>query len=119
MRIVEHIGAVSIFLVHCVVGVIIFFGWLWPSIWPIYIGLLVYVLFQNLILGYCILSRWEFSLRRMLNPKLRYQYNFTTYYTYKLTHKRLSTKFVQVAGTFFIVASLTISLSAKFLPSII
>lgn len=103
----------GIFALHCVVGVIIFLGWLWPSIWPLYIAILVYVFFQNLILGYCILSRWEFSLRRMLNPRLRYTYNFTTYYTYKLTHRRLSTRFVQVIGTFFLAASLGIQLYFK------
>jgi len=108
MRTLEHVGAVGVFLLHVVVFVVILFGWVWPSIWPLYMALLVYVLIQNLVLGYCVLSRMEFSLRRILNPKLRYEYNFTTYYTYKLTHRRISTHFVQVAGTFFLATSLAI-----------
>lgn len=115
MRTLEHVGAVGIFLIHCAIGVVIFLGWLWSSIWPLYIATLAIVLVQNWLLGYCVLSRWEFSLRRMLNPKLRYEYNFTTYYTYKLTHRRLSTRFVQVGGTVFLASSLAISLYSKFL----
>lgn len=113
MRTLEHVGAVGIFLFHCAIGVVIFLGWLWQSIWPLYVGLLIVVLFQNIILGYCVLSRLEFALRRMLNPRLRYEYNFTTYYTYKLTHKRLSTRFVQILGTIFLTVSLAVSLYAN------
>jgi hypothetical protein len=115
VRTLEHIGAVGVFILHCVVGVIIFLGWLWPSIWPLYVAILLIVFFQNWILGYCILSRWEFSLRRMINPKLRYKYNFTTYYTYKLTRQPLSTRFVQIMGTVFIASSLGITLFFRFL----
>ena len=114
MKTLEHAGAVGLFILHCAIGVVIFLGWLWPEIWPLYVSILVIVLFQNLILGYCILSRWEFSLRRLLDPKLRYEYNFTSYYTYKLTHKRLSTRFVQISGTCFLVSSLGINPYFKF-----
>ena len=115
VKTIEHVGAVGVFLLHCVVTTIIVFGWLWPMIWPVYIALLAWVFFQNLVLGYCILSRLEFSLRRLINPKLQYKYDFTTYYTYKLTRRRLSTRFMQVAGTLFTGASLVISLYFKFL----
>ncbi len=115
MKALEHAGAMGIFLLHCVVFAIILFGWLWPEIWPLYIAIITYTLFQNWILGYCVLSRWEFALRRMINPKVRYKYNFTTYYTYKLTHRRISTRFVQVAGTVFLASSLTINLYFKFI----
>jgi hypothetical protein len=114
VKTLEHIGAIGIFVLHCVVVVIIVFGWLWPHIWPLYIAIITYTLFQNWILGYCILSRWEYALRRMINPKIRYKYNFTTYYTYKLTHKRISTRFVQVAGTVFLATSLVMSVYSKF-----
>ena len=114
MRTIEQLGAVSIFAVHCVIGIFIFFGWLWPQYWAVYALLLVYLLVQNVVLGYCVLSRWEFSLRRMLNPRIRYEYNFTTFYTYKLTNRRLSTRFVQIAGSCFLVAMLAITTVSHF-----
>lgn len=115
MKTLEHAGAVGVFLFHSVVTFIICFGWLWPEIWLPYTALLVYVLFQNLILGYCVLSRLEFSLRRMIDPKLRGEFDFTTYYTYKLTHRRLSTQFMRIAGIIFVATSLAINLYFKFL----
>lgn len=113
MKTFEHIAAVGVFALHCLVMVVALFGWLWPSIWPAYIALITFVLIQDIFLGYCILSRWEFSLRRLLNPKLRYDYTFSSFYTYKLTHKRLSTKFVRIAGIVFLSASLAINLYSK------
>ena len=115
MKTLEHVGAVGVFLLHCAVVALALFGWLWPQIWPVYIALVAVILLQDIFLGYCVLSRWEFALRRMLNPKLRYDYTFTSYYTYKLTHKRLSTQFIRIAGIVFLSASLIVGLSAKLL----
>ncbi len=110
MKTLTRAAAVGVFLLHCVVGVIIFFGWLWPSIWPVYLAIITITLFQNWLLGYCILSRMEFSLRRMLDPTLRYDYSFASYYTYKLTRQKLSVRFVQVVGTFFLLSSIALTM---------
>jgi hypothetical protein len=118
MKTLENVSAIGIFILHCIAFAIILFGWLWPSIWPLYIAIITYTLFQNWILGYCVLSRWEFSLRRMINPKLRYDFNFTTYYTYKLTHRRLSTQLIQRLGTVFLMTSIALSLYAHFAVSV-
>jgi hypothetical protein len=110
MKTLEHLGAILIFILHCAVVIIALFGWMWPILWPVYVLLITIVLLQDALLGYCILSKWEFALRRMLNPKLRYDYTFTSFYTYKLTHKRLSTQFIRVAGIIFLSSSLVLTL---------
>jgi len=115
MRALEHAAAVGIFLIHCVVVFAALFGWLFDPLWPLYILLLAVILAQDVFLGYCILSRWEFALRRMLNPRLRYDYTFTSFYTYKLTHKRLSTHFIRASAIVFLSAMLFISIYARLL----
>ena len=114
MKTIEHVGAIGIFFLHCLIVAIAAFGWLWPALWPLYITLITVILIQDIVLGYCVLSRWEFSLRRMLNPKLRYDYTFTSYYTYKLTHHRLSTNFIRIAAIIFLTTSLGLNIYFKF-----
>lgn len=53
----------------------------------------------------------------MIDPKIRYDYNFTTYYTYKLTHRRISTRFIQIAGTIFLATSIALSVYFRFFPT--
>jgi len=119
MRTLEHIAAVSVFLVHCAIVVLILFGWFVPELRSIVYILAAIVLVQDLLLNYCILSRWEFSLRRMLNPRLRYDYTFTSYYTYKLTHQRIRTQFLRYAGIVYLSFFLLITTFFTFASSAI
>ena len=104
-----------IFLFHFAILIVIFFGWLVPVIWPGYVTVLIVTLGLDIVLGYCILSKWEFDIRKKLNPHLNYNYSFSSYYTHKLTKKWISERFVETIGMVFIVLSLCITLYFHFL----
>jgi len=95
---------------HALVVLIILFGWLVPSMWPVYMGLLVATLLSDLVFGYCILSKWEFQLRQQHNPQTSYNYYWTTHYTHRLTQGRISDQFFYKASLFFLISSLAINL---------
>ncbi len=108
MRTLYKIAADSIWLVHFAVVCIALFGWLVPSFWVIYLGVLIGTLISTLTLGYCILSKWEFDLRKKLNPALTYNFSYASYYTYRLTQGHLSSRFLARTGVIFCAASLLI-----------
>lgn len=111
----KRIVADCIFLAHCAVVAIVGFGWAIPSIWYLYILTLLVTLVSELTLGYCFLSKWEFDLRKQIDPAVDYDYGFSSYYTHKLTHQRLSKRFIATAALFFLVASLAINIYFRFL----
>lgn len=110
MKLVLNLVADVIWLLHFFVVIIALFGWLIPEIWYVYIFVLTSVLISNIIFEYCFLSRWEFNLRRKINPMLEYDYAYTSYYTYNLTKGFLSKDFLRWAGLSFTSASLVINL---------
>ncbi len=110
MHLYKRTAADCIFAFHCAVVLIIGFGWLVPQIWPLYMSTLVITLISELALGYCFLSKWEFDLRKQLDPSVDYDYGFSSFYTYRLTRHRLSKRFIQYAGTSFLLGSLLINL---------
>jgi hypothetical protein len=103
-----------IFIVHCAVLFVAVFGWLFPSIWYGYMALLVVILALDWLLGYCILSKWEFMIRKKLKPHLNYDYSFSSYYTYRLTQKRLSEHFVSQVGSVFLIISIVANILVRF-----
>ena len=108
MKFLYKISADVIFLVHFVLVFIVLFGWSTPAISNIYVGILIITLLSDLIFGYCILSRWEFYLRKKLNPELNYSYSWTTYYTHQFTQKHISENFFKWAAIIFLAGSLAI-----------
>ena len=62
-----------------------------------------------------ILSKWEFDLRKKLNPQLDYEYAYSSYYTYRLTHGFFSARFLAQAGIVFTTLSLVLNLYFRFL----
>ena len=108
-------AAEGIFLLHlCLVLLVVFFGWYIPALWPWYVAALVATLVSDLLFGYCILSKWEFDLRRKVNPDTDYDFAWATYYTYKITNKRISNVLYWRLSIFFLTASLGISLYSRF-----
>lgn len=110
MRLVYRIGADIIWLAHLAVVLIALFGWLVPSLWSVYMAVLAGVLISTLGLGYCILSKWEFELRKRIDPSLSYDFVYSSYYTYRLTRGYLSNEFLARAGIVFAALSLAINL---------
>lgn len=105
-----RVASETILLLHLVVVLIAVFGFLFPSIQYLYIGILLLTLISDLFLGYCILSKWEFDLRRKSNPTIDYNYTWTSYYTYKLTRYRISDTFYWRTSIVFLVVALAINL---------
>ncbi len=110
MRLFYRIAADALFLFHFFLVSFGLFGWTVPALWPLYMTLLAATLMLDLTLGYCLLSKWEFDLRRKIDPTIEYDFSWTTYYTYKLTHRRVSNEFFVRATFVFIVGSLVINL---------
>jgi len=110
MRILYRIGADTIWVAHFFIVGLVLFGWMFPSLWYLYIAALVGTLTSLLLLNYCFLSKWEFDLRKKLNPKLEYEFSYASYYTYRLTQGRLSPRFLSRAGMLFVAVSLLINL---------
>lgn len=114
MKFVYRVSADTIWLFHLLVLLVALFGWLIPGIWPVYLLVLVGILLSELALSYCFLSKWEFDLRKKLCPHLDYDYSYTSYYTYKLTHQRISTRFIARTGMLFTSLSIILTLFFKF-----
>jgi len=108
MKFIYKVGADIIWLAHFLVVCIALFGWLVPSIWLIYIAVLVGTLISTLRLGFCILSKWEYDLRKRVDPKINYDFTYASFYTYRLTQGRLSGHFLAKAGVIFVSLSLAI-----------
>jgi len=111
----SRLTAEIIFLVHIAVVAILLFGWLVPGLWPFYFTLLVATLISDLYFGYCILSKWEFDLRKRIDPDLKYDYSFTSYYTYKLTNLHIGHTFIVRCVHVFLMSSIMLNIWAWFI----
>lgn len=115
MKTFYRIGADVIFLLHLLLVLLVVFGWATPNLWWIYMSALVATLISDLYFGYCILSKWEFDLRKRVNPATTYNYSWTTFYTYKFTNQRISDTFYKKASVVTLVLCIAINLYFKFL----
>jgi Protein of Unknown function (DUF2784) len=110
MRIFYRLLADTIWIIHFCVVMIALFGWLVPQIFYLYLLILLCVLLSNIFLHYCILSKWEYELRRKINPDLEYEFSYSSYYTYRITNGYLSKDFLRYTGLWFPALSLVINL---------
>ena len=110
MKPLYKIGADIVWLMHFFVVVVALFGWLVPSIWSMYMATLAGTFLSTSTLGYCILSKWEYALRKKADPHLAYDFSYTSYYTYRLTKGHLSSRFLAHTGLVFVSLSLMINL---------
>lgn len=115
MKILYRIGADAIWLAHFAVVSIAVFGWLLPSIWPLYVAVLVGTLISTYSFGYCVLSKWEYDLRRMVRHDIAYDFSYASYYTYRLTHGYISALFLARAGVLFCGASLALNIYFRYI----
>ena len=99
-----------ILLIHLALVFVILFGWHFESIKLVYISALVLTLASEVFLGYCILTKWEFDLRKKDEPNLDYDYSFLSYYAYKLFGNRIPGKFIKYPALGFLIASIILYL---------
>ncbi len=110
MKSFYKISADIIFLLHIVIFLIALFGWIFPRIWYLYVTTLALVLLSDLIFGYCLASKWEFDLRKKVNPEVKYAYAWSSYYTYKFTDHKLSPVLFERVAIVFLAGSLFLNL---------
>jgi len=115
MKILYRIAAEIIFVFHVVIVTLVLFGWMFPNLWYFYIAALIASLFSDVFLGYCIVSKWEFDLRKKFDSKINYHYNFATYYTYKITNHHISDHFYKITAMIFLSLSIMISIYFRYM----
>jgi hypothetical protein len=113
MKFKYTIFANLIFIFHVFVVLTILFDWLYPQYRFIYLSTLILTLISEAILGCCILTKWEFDLRKKLEPSLDYDYGFVTYYGYKFFNINIPRKYVKYPAIVFLVVSIIINLWKK------
>lgn len=118
MKNVHRLMAEMLFIFHVGLLLINILGWLVPSIWNLYIFCLAVTLLFELVYGYCILSKWEFDLRKKNKPNLDYDYYWTSFYTHKLTQGRISEAFFKRYTRVFLISSLLINIFFYYLAAI-
>ena len=114
MKLFYRIIADVICLIHLFVILVALFGWLVPSIWYLYMVTLAVALLSDLVYGYCILSKWEFDLRKKIDPATNYDFAWTTYYTHKFSKANVSNNFFEKISLIFLALSLFINIYFRF-----
>jgi len=97
-----------IFLFHWIFVFIIMFGWYFSALSLIYIITLSVTFITQIIFGYCVLTKWEFDLRKKLDPTLNYDYSFLSWYAYKYSNVRIPSKIIKYISLSFLFISIII-----------
>lgn len=107
-RALIRIFADVIFVSHVLVVFVILFGWYFSTLSDVYIALLAMTFISELLFGHCVLTKWEFDLRKKLEPGLNYNYSFISYYGYKLLGLNPKEKYLRYPALAFLVISIII-----------
>ena len=112
----------SLFLLHAAFALIVLVGWAIPDVVYVYLPVLLTSLIAERLLGYCVLTKWEFAIRKRLYPALHYEHSFLIHYGCKVFHiersDKLSRKSTQCGGYAFsllLLSSLALSIVFRFL----
>ncbi len=84
LRVMYIILADIIFGVHLLLVLVVTFGWLTESLFFLFVALIIATILSELILRSCILSVWEFSLRKKVYPGRIYDSSCIMHYGRKL-----------------------------------
>lgn len=108
-RFIYRIAADALFVFHFFVVMFVLFGWSIYALKPWYIGLLIITLIQHTFLGYCVLSKWEFNLRKKFSPEIDYNSTWVTFYTRRWSETFLTDGGFRILAIFFLITSLVIN----------
>jgi hypothetical protein len=81
--ILKRLTADFIFVVHFILVSIVAIGWLVPQLFYVHLSLLLVTMASEIALGYCLLTRMEFDIRRKLDPTLLFDKSCISHYTRK------------------------------------
>lgn len=110
MRLFYRITAEIVFIIHIGILFMVLFGWIWPNMWKTYMLTILVVMISDVVFGLCLMSKWEFDLRKKVNPHLNYNYSWITYYMHKIISYRLSDVFYSRVAIFFLASSFVINI---------
>ena len=108
-RLAYRILADTLLAIHVFVIFLLLFGWLFSSLRLWYLAALLLTFASEVALGYCFLGKWEFWLRKRVEPRLPYNGSFITYYLEKYFKVRVSSATVQRAVLIFLCVSLILN----------
>ena len=95
-----------IFILHLGVVFINIMGWLFPILRPLYQITLLVTIISWVTTTSCILTVWEFKLRKIVNPRIEeYEYQFIDFYLRKWFKGSARPQFIHRIGLLFLVAS--------------
>ena len=105
-----------IFLIHAAFALLVLVGWAIPGLFYIYLPVLITSLVSELLLGYCILTKWEFDIRKRLYPTVHYGHSCLMHYSRRCLHiessdrsRKKSTRCGGYAFTLLLFSSLALS----------
>lgn len=87
-----------LFLLHVLLGIFLLFGWLLPQITYLYVVVLISWPLCWMILGYCPLSKWEFTLRKQYDSTVDVHAEVIQHYMYMFFGIRISTAVIYAGG---------------------
>jgi hypothetical protein len=110
MRKLNIFIANTFFLLHCLLCVFLLVGWFFPQIKLLYLAVLIVWFGCWVFLGYCPITKWEFSLRRKYNKNIDPNAEAIKYYMYKFFKVDVSANAIFIGGliVFIILIILTI-----------
>lgn len=110
MKAKYYLLANLIFVLHTVVVFVVIFGWHFKSLHWVYLIVLSLTLISEIIFGCCIFTKWEFDLRKKIEPTLNYDYTFVSYYAYKLLHINIPGRYIRYPAIIFLIVSILLVL---------
>ena len=108
-----HLLANLIFLLHTVIVSIIVIGWYYPAFQTLNLFVTMLTLFIEISFGYCPLTKWEFSVRKKLEPNLNYDAGFITYYAYKIFDLDVPTERIKYPAIIVLIFVLILNLLVR------
>lgn len=105
----KRILADILLAVHIIIGIIIFFGWLVPTIRPLYLALLIAWPVSWLLFDCCILSKWEYRLRGIPVPDKDLNGLLMSDHAYRAFKVRIPPRYIFAAGVFVLAVSMLLN----------
>ncbi len=99
-------AANGMFVIHMIWMTVVIFGWAIPGIYPFYVAFLVVNLILEIYFGYCIFTKWEFDLRKQVNPNFEYGPSFIRHYLNKFFGYQVSHSYIKPVAIGFLVVSI-------------
>ena len=99
-----------IFLAHCLIGVFILSGWYFREVKIAYLALLTGWLACWVFLGYCPLTKWEFTLRRKYDKSFDPYDEAIQHYVYKFFGKKIPARTIFTGGIVVLIILVILTL---------